>query len=148
MLFLVRLRGLTALALVSLAACGSGTGQAGTTAVSPNTAATLDEAFALAPGQAVTVGSLSLTVRFDSVTADSRCPASVQCVWAGDGAVHVTLTRAGAVREVDLHTTLDPQSITDTGYSLTLVALDPAKATTDPIPPASYRATLIVRAAS
>jgi hypothetical protein len=148
MVSLVSFRAAAAFALVSLAACGSGTGQPGATAVSPNTTASLDEAFALAPGQAVTVGALSLTVRFDSVTADSRCPASVQCVWAGDGAVHLTVTRSGAVREVDLHTTLDPQTLSETGYTLTLVALDPAKATADPIPAASYRATLIVRAGS
>jgi hypothetical protein len=106
----------------------------------------LDQDFELAPGQSATFAGVDFAVRFDSVSADSRCPSDVVCVWAGDAAVHLTLTRdGGGSRSAVLHTTLDPKNITEGNAVLAIVGLNPATRSTVRIRPHEYRVKLIVR---
>ena len=79
-----------------------------------------------------------LTVRPVAVLEDSRCPASVQCVWAGRLVVR-TMTNAGAGEDV-LDLTLGEPHKMNVGY-LTLVDVRPSKRTPEPIPPREYQFT-------
>lgn len=107
--------------------------------------------FILASGQRVTLTGTSLSIRFDKVENDSRCPKEGQCIWAGDAEVHLVLTTAGggsdrapAPRAVVLHTNGDPRQIVQDGLEVRLVGLAPVPSLEKPPSPQDYRATLHV----
>lgn len=113
-------------------ACGSS---------SSGPSAALNQPTELAPGQTAQVGPLRIT--FTAVSADSRCPVDVVCVWEGDAVVELTVSQpTGAVETRELHTSQPRPAIYD-GFQIELVRLDPAPRSTQPIPPGSYR--LVVR---
>jgi hypothetical protein len=56
----------------------------------------LNEEFCLSIGQHVSVTGEDLTVSFEEVTEDSRCPSDVTCVWAGRVSCVVELTHTGS----------------------------------------------------
>jgi hypothetical protein len=55
----------------------------------------------LAPGQTAVIIGEELLLTFEAVTADSRCPQGVTCVWAGEAKCQMTIsskgTRSGTV---------------------------------------------------
>ena len=105
--------------------------------------------FEITAGQEAQVRGTPLTVRFAGVTNESRCPSDVQCVWAGNAVVNLTLAAAGSgSADAALNTTLDPKSAVFAGYRVTLTGLKPYPRTGATISPGSYVATLEVRAVS
>lgn len=76
-----------------------------------------------------------LTVRPLAVIEDSRCPASVQCVWAGRVRISAEISGAGT-RELTLG---EPAAVS--GGTLTLVDVRPGKRTPDAIAPRDYQFT-------
>ena len=103
------------------------------------------ESFTLAVGQRVTVDTIHTSVRFLTVSGDSRCPSQVQCVWAGDGAVVLEIAPAdGDAAEHTLHTNPEagPRAVILGRYELTLLQLDPYPETPGEIQLEDYRATL------
>ena len=127
---------------VILAACGSGGSNAPTP---PNPG--LNEEFTLSPGQTVAVNGAKLSLTFEKVSEDSRCPTDVTCIWEGDAVVvlRIKLEAEEVTREV--HTQggeprLRKAPVGD--YVVTLVRLDPEPRSTSPIEPSAYRATLLV----
>jgi hypothetical protein len=107
--------------------------------------AALGEAFDLHVSQSIRVKGESLTVTFERVVEDSRCPTGATCIWAGDAVVRLTLTGArGQTATIDLHTQSRPDADSRFGaYLVRLAHLGP-----DPrengIPADQYVATLIV----
>jgi hypothetical protein len=88
-----------------------------------------------------------LRVAFMQLIEDSRCPSSVVCVWAGNGAVRLDITSGSGTQSVTLNTTggpAFPSEATVAGLTFTLVELNPARKTPDPIPAQQYRATIRV----
>jgi len=71
------------------------------------------------------VGGVVIT--FVRVKEDSRCPSDVQCVWAGNAAVELTLTPGGSapVSRV-INSGIDPKTIDDFGLRLTFRSLSPS----------------------
>ncbi len=111
---------------------------------------TLGEAFDLHVGQSAVFDDEGLTLTFDSVPLDSRCPMEVDCPWEGDA----TVSMSGSLQEGDmvvqnqfeLHTnpTFDT-SYLFSGYLIALETLSPYPRSPDePIPPSDYVATLVV----
>lgn len=103
----------------------------------------------LAEGQAVEVGlpnaPSTLFITFDRVSSDSRCPADVQCVWAGDAAVLLSLS-GEASGEVTLHfptATVGPTSAEIGQYRIELKAVAPTPLIHSPRP-RRYRITLAI----
>jgi hypothetical protein len=95
----------------------------------------------LAVGQQVRVDSLG--VRFLGVRGDSRCAATVMCVWMGDGAVEIAYAAGADAPITDtLHTALDPKAVDYAGYTITLLDLSPYPYNPGPIPQDEYAATL------
>lgn len=92
-----------------------------------------------------------LRISFVDLVEDSRCPTSVTCVWQGNGAVRIEITTDRGTQSVTLNTAGGvgfPRDAVVSGYSFTLVQLDPQRQTTDPIPRQQYRATIRVTPAS
>jgi hypothetical protein len=132
-------------AVVALAACT--TPNTGITASGPPASdlIAVDRDFDLKPGQTARVAGTGITVSFVGVPEDSRCPADVQCVWAGNGAVSLVVTdETGAKSTVILHTTLTPRSARVSGYEINFTGLKPEPKQGSPIPLANYVATLRV----
>jgi hypothetical protein len=104
----------------------------------------LGEDFRLAVKQIAVIDGEPLTVRFASVVADSRCPAGVQCVRAGEALVEVGIQQAGREPAVDTLATAPPrpQRATYGAYDVALVGLDPSPRRDVPTP--AYVATLRV----
>jgi hypothetical protein len=105
--------------------------------------ATLGEPFTLSYGDVAQVDGL--TVGFNGVSQDSRCPIDVVCVWQGDATVLVTLEtaqEASATRE--LHTGIEPRETGFAGFTVRLVSVAPAARSNVKIDAEDYRATLLV----
>jgi hypothetical protein len=98
----------------------------------------------LRPGNSARLAD-GLEVRFDGVRSDSRCPSDVQCVWAGDATVAISVMPPGDRRvERELHTQLDATETVVNDYTIKLRALTPSPRTDRPIRPDDYVATLII----
>lgn len=105
----------------------------------------LDREVGVREGEQVMVDDGRLTVGFQDVTEDSRCPTDVQCVRAGEAVVVLQMTEEG--REpalVTLRTTEGKQTGTYGAYTVALRNLDP-KPRSGGSPPETYLATLEVR---
>lgn len=139
------------LACAALAACdGSSATAPATVIAAPVQAAsprsvTLGQSFDIRVGETVTVAGEPLTVRFDAVPSDSRCPTGVSCIWSGNAEVVVTLTQTGSTAGTfTLNTHIDPRTATYLGYQVELIGLAPYPGSR-PIRTSDYRATLVVR---
>jgi hypothetical protein len=114
-----------ALAALPLAGCATlfGTGEA--------------SVHTLALGQSGDFGPVNLTPI--SVDEDSRCPATVQCIWAGTVRAKVLVEPAGADHAV--FATLG-QPLGVDGGTLLLEQVTPQRGSTAQIPPSHYSFTL------
>ena len=124
-------------ALAALAACGDN--PAGPTVPT-------GQEFQLRPGKSVAVEGTGLSLRFDLVASDSRCPANAICVTLGDAEAIFTISEAARpATSVTLHTRPgEGQRATVSGWSLTLTRLDPHPYAGTRISPDDYRASLRV----
>ncbi|MEX2154755.1 MAG: hypothetical protein WD825_15545 [Gemmatimonadaceae bacterium] len=99
--------------------------------------------FVLAPGQRVTISDSDLSLEFERVTSDSRCPKDVQCVWAGNAAIRLKVVeQMSEPRLVELDTYGDRQKAQLGMFELQVVALTPDPVSTERIEPRQYRLTL------
>jgi hypothetical protein len=104
----------------------------------------VDERMTLAPGQTAPVPSMSIQLRFVGVSGDSRCPADVVCIQAGDAIVQLDLLRPnGAVERLELHTG-STLPVRHGMFTIALVELTPYPLSSRLISPDEYRATLRV----
>ncbi len=100
-------------------------------------------------GEAATIASGKVVVRFASVEQDSRCPTGVNCFWQGEAVVLLELEEEGQdPGSSSLSTLVDrgksPNTIRVGDVSLRLVELHPYPAAGDPIEPSDYVLTLRV----
>jgi hypothetical protein len=100
--------------------------------------------FTLAPGQSATYGQLSVT--FDSVVVDSRCPeeAFVLCIQFGDAFLKVRAkTPRTEATSYDVQV-LDPQKrrFEHAGFGVEVTGLEPKPFISGPIDPSDYRLSL------
>jgi hypothetical protein len=115
----------------------------------------LEAPFELKVNEQVRIEGHVILLRFEGVSADSRCPVDVTCVWAGDAAVEIRLEHLTADRKaktvadsktIVLHTM--PRFGSDTTYEGLVVHLDavePRPRMSGTIAAADYRVTLTVR---
>jgi len=112
----------------------------------PSNEVSTDQELELGPGQSALVGPEPLKVTFDGITADSRCPPEVQCVWEGDAVARVmaaTGTQEPAVYELHTNTGFTTQ-VDHGGYRIRLSAVAPVPHAGVEIDPKSYVITLLV----
>lgn len=130
-------------ALVALAASTQGctAGQDPADTSPPDAPVTVE----LAAQETRSVPGTTLTLTFDRVVSDSRCPVTVTCVWEGNAEVEIgTALDAGPTVAFRLSTALDPRSFDFGDYRVTLVDVAPVPQEPGPIEPEEYRVTLRV----
>ncbi len=65
-----------------------------------------------------------MTITYERLLEDSRCPPDVQCIWAGNARILVTAAKAGQPPSgMEINTTLEPRAGSYPGYTVTLVDL-------------------------
>lgn len=105
--------------------------------------------FALANGQSAQTPDKGLTIHFDKVSGDSRCPAGADCIWAGSAKVDFTLTTKDTAATVTLYSLQEsdarPRIITFDGYYVKLAEVKPEKPASDDIPQDKYVVSLVVK---
>lgn len=89
-------------------------------------------------GQEVIVEGTVLRLAFTRLVEDSRCPANVVCVWAGNAAVEVGIAvGTGPAQPLVLNTGVEPRSVEQNGVRVTLLEVTPYPGTgADDEPPA------------
>jgi hypothetical protein len=102
--------------------------------------------FLLRTGEKATLEDSGLSVRFDAVANDSRCPADAVCVTLGDAAAVFSAGEAGRpAASLTLHTAPgEGRSAVVGGFVLTLTRLDPYPYAGRPIRQSEYQAWLRV----
>jgi hypothetical protein len=103
----------------------------------------LNTEFTLAPGETAAIEGASLTVRFNRITGDNRCPADALCVLGGSADVSVTAMSDRSTGEYVLKTG-DMQPVQHDGLTITLVQVSPYPFSSRTIGPDEYRVTLKV----
>ncbi len=108
--------------------------------------ARLAQEFTLAPGGSARVADVDLTVSFDRVVSDSRCPVDVTCIWEGDAVVVVTLSQPSrAQARLELHSSGRFARTARYGdLEIALVGLAPEPKAGSEIAQSAYRATFLV----
>lgn len=97
-----------------------------------------------------TIPEEALTVQLVGVK-DNRCPAEVQCIWAGYAEVALRVSKPGAAAGSVVIGALEPSAggasaRTYGAYRFSLLSLEPGNSMTKPVPQSLYRATLNVAA--
>lgn len=106
--------------------------------------AELGTAFTLAPGSTAHLDDNRLAIVFREVSADSRCPEDVACVWEGDATVEVTVTAGNGESQHKLHTSSGSiRAVTTDGYRIELISLQPLRRHDQEISADAYRAELL-----
>jgi hypothetical protein len=137
------------MAIAVAAACSSppaaATGSAG---ASPDAGsqprASLGDTVHIALGRTATVDSGRLLLTFVARGPDSRCPANVVCVWMGDVAVRIAARVGGTSVERELHTGLEPHSLSLDRYLVTVVGMLPYPGTAAAEAPAAVPTVWLV----
>jgi len=129
--------------LALLTACGTGADTRPDTRPSPSVTVVGDTAFLELPvGRSADNGEI--TVAFDAVTEDSRCPGDVQCLWAGNAGIRLALTGGDEAEVVIVNSTLDPRQVSFAGYTIGYRDLRPYPVSDQPTDRGEYVATIAV----
>jgi hypothetical protein len=102
--------------------------------------------FTLAPGQAAALQGENLSLKFEGVTGDSRCPRDVQCIWAGEVTSQVIATLAGSSSTLTIVQgggSNGARTIIG-GFEMT-TKVEPYPVSSQKIPARDYRLTVIIR---
>ncbi|WP_280419838.1 hypothetical protein [Nocardia carnea] len=104
----------------------------------------LGSEFTLSGGDTAVLDAGRVTVLFRDVPEDSRCPADVDCVWAGDATVLTEVTVDGTRSAHELHSNPQfPADVLTGGYRIALRSIAPPGSTSE-IPLSDYRVNLLV----
>ena len=90
--------------------------------------ARVGQVFKLRAGRQTALAGEAITIKFSSVGADSRCPAEVQCAWAGNAEVLLEIGDDGKVASLKLNTHGGPQYVKEGRYrvyGVELIGLSP-----------------------
>ncbi len=86
------------------------------------------------------IPAAKLTIKFDSLLEESRCPAGANCIAAGQARISVKVSKqGGAAQTFELSTNSAGQTATFAGYQIKLIALDAGSANSN-----AYTATFMV----
>jgi hypothetical protein len=111
---------------------------------SPASPSPISREVVLAPGQTAAVAEAGITLRFDGVAGDSRCPADAICIQGGDALVRIAvIPTRGSPQAYALHTG-DMRPVAHDDLEIALVELSPYPFSSKPILPDDYRARLRV----
>jgi hypothetical protein len=107
----------------------------------------LNEQFTIKAGQQVAIKSEKLSVQFSSVQNESRCPTGVQCVWEGNAAISIEVSKKRKKAEqaiLNTNTAIQPNELAYKKYRIKLLGLNPYPRIDEKIEPKDYEAVMIV----
>ena len=131
--------GWAVLAVMTLGAAVAGCARNGPVEVSP------DSDFELGIGETARVEDGALTITFERVVEDSRCPVDAVCIRAGRATIRLaTRAREGEPVPLELSTREGPDAAASGPFTIRLVAIAPPRRAREPGDPGPYRATLRV----
>ena len=93
--------------------------------ISISASAQTSESFTLKNGKQITAKKSKLKIKFISVIEDSRCPIGVNCVWAGNAKIKITVTSAQGEKTFEINTEMGPKGDQFDGYAINLLSLTP-----------------------
>jgi hypothetical protein len=103
------------------------------------------QTFSLPLGQTAAVKGTDVTLTFKDVRTDSRCPVDVQCVWAGEAKIGVTIAQKGMAEVTRVLALTSPDSETTAGnLRIRFVGLAPVPRQADAGTARAYVAQLVV----
>ena len=103
--------------------------------------------FSLAVGKTATLSGSDYRITFNRVTEDSRCPVEVQCVWAGDARIELTVSRSSAPGDTRAISLAAPNNEATVGdLRIRFVSLAPTARQSEPPASRAYVAHLLVLA--
>ncbi len=85
----------------------------------------LGEEFELAVHQTAQISAENISVTFQEVLEDSRCPVDVTCIWAGLAKVSLQVSVSGQERELSLSTSPPENSAVFENYTFWLISVRP-----------------------
>jgi hypothetical protein len=103
----------------------------------------LDTPFDLKVGSTA-VAPGGLTIRFETVNSDSRCPINALCIQPGEAVIAMFLSAPRARGARELSTAASRSELSFDDYTVKLTALQPHPFAGHPTPPGDYVATLTV----
>lgn len=134
-------------ALALLTACGTPsdteTGPQADTRAEPSVSVVGDTTFLELP-IGTSASNADLSVRFDAVTSDSRCPTEVQCVWEGNAGIRITVTNRDDTEVYVLNSATQPQWVAFLQYVIGFRELSPHPTSVEPPDPDEYVATVAI----
>jgi hypothetical protein len=102
-------------------------------------------AFSLPLGKTAAVKGTGARITFNRVADDSRCPVDVQCVWAGDARIELTVTGQGGPADPKVVSITPPNNeVTSGDLRIRFVGLAPAPKQSEPSASRAYVAQLVV----
>jgi len=103
----------------------------------------LGETFTIDVGQSARIAGEEMTMTFNEVIGDSRCPQNVTCVWEGVASSNITIVYRGVNHSILLNQPGLTEQAEDTfiNYNLTY-SLNPYPREGEEISPNDYRLTL------
>jgi len=111
--------------------------------------AQLHALFDLPCQQTVSVAETPLQITFTKLISDSRCPAGMTCVWAGEVVVELKVTSGTESVSIELGTHRTRQrEVTALGYRIMLEDLSPHRSMQDRVEQSQYSVSLKVTPAS
>lgn len=94
----------------------------------------------------------SLSIQFDNLVSDSRCPIDAICVWEGDAEVRFKFKIELQTHFLSLHTSKTPGFRRDTTlsinykiYNIEMVELKPYPQTNIVLKPEDYKASIVIK---
>ncbi len=101
--------------------------------------------FVVRVNQEKAVRGTRIRLKFIELIEDSRCPVDVQCIWAGNARIKVSLSKNGRSEIVELNTTVPKTSVQFGGYEFRFVGLSPSPRSNIRINRYGYVATVELR---
>jgi hypothetical protein len=127
---------LVIIALLSLAGCSKNR-----SAVT----AKVGEVFTIGISQRAQITGEDMTIKFDEVIGDSRCPQNVTCVWEGVASSHVTISFQEKDYALVLNQPGNTEQAKETFFHYTLTySLNPYPREGEEIPLQKYLLTLVI----
>ncbi len=104
----------------------------------------LGEAFELAVHQTAQITAENISVTFQEVLEDSRCPVDVTCIWAGLAKVSLQVVVSGQERELSLSTSPPENSAVFENYTFWLILVRPVPRSDQTMDRSAYVVTVMV----
>jgi hypothetical protein len=111
---------------------------------SPTEPSPVNAELTLAPGEQRSVGGTDISIKFEAVTGDNRCPGDATCILGGSATVRIQVHGPRtASQRYDLNTG-DMRPIQHGAFTVELLEVAPYPFSSRPFDPSEYRVTLRV----